>query len=207
MSSIKKIGKVLLMMGIYLIFIVRLVETETLQITTYYPAPYGAYASILTTRDTYLARDGGNVGIGTTNPEVKLDVIGAIKWGTYRGRLIGDQGASIELGGRGTPYIDFSNDMYSDYDMRIILTGDDELTITGGRLRVAGDLLVEGRILGLCTVVSYPWGWCPSGMQIVGFRPSGSSVFYRFYALDVTGYWTGYQLSTYSAGQYICCRI
>lgn len=50
--------------------------SETLTITTYYPAPYGAYASLLTTGQTLLARDAGKVGIGTVNPAAKLQVMG-----------------------------------------------------------------------------------------------------------------------------------
>ena len=42
--------------------------SETLTMTTYYPAPYGGYASLLTTGQTLLARDGGSVGIGTPTP-------------------------------------------------------------------------------------------------------------------------------------------
>lgn len=38
--------------------------SETLTLVTYYPAPYGGYASILTTGRTLLARDGNNVVIG-----------------------------------------------------------------------------------------------------------------------------------------------
>ncbi|MEI7481440.1 MAG: hypothetical protein WCK75_03725 [Elusimicrobiota bacterium] len=49
-------------------------SSETLTMTTYYPAPYGGYASILTTGLTLLARDGGNVGIGSTSPQAKLDI-------------------------------------------------------------------------------------------------------------------------------------
>lgn len=38
--------------------------SETLTLTTYYPAPYGGYVSLLTTGNTYLARDSGRVVIG-----------------------------------------------------------------------------------------------------------------------------------------------
>ena len=65
---------------------------ETLTLTTYYPAPYGAYASILTTDKTLLARDKGNVGIGIPNPAAKLDVAGMIK-STYGSA----EGASLSL--------------------------------------------------------------------------------------------------------------
>ena len=53
--------------------------TETIQIDTYYPAPYGAYAELTTTSNTYLATEGGNVGIGTTSPGAKLEVNGQVK--------------------------------------------------------------------------------------------------------------------------------
>lgn len=41
--------------------------SETVTLTTYYPAPSGVYTRMITTNDTFLARDGGRVGIGTTN--------------------------------------------------------------------------------------------------------------------------------------------
>ena len=50
--------------------------SETLTLTTYYPAPYGGYVSLLTTNQTLLARDGGNVGIGIAGPGSKLHVAG-----------------------------------------------------------------------------------------------------------------------------------
>lgn len=52
---------------------------ETITITTYYPAPYGSYAELTTTNNTYLATEGGKVGIGTTTPGAKLEVSGQVK--------------------------------------------------------------------------------------------------------------------------------
>lgn len=55
------------------------IGSESLQLTTYYPAPYGGYVSILTTGNTLLARDGGAntlVGIGIALPNSKLHVHG-----------------------------------------------------------------------------------------------------------------------------------
>ncbi|MEW5950976.1 MAG: hypothetical protein AB1637_03705 [Elusimicrobiota bacterium] len=49
-----------------------IIDSETLTITTYYPAPYGGYVRMLTTDTTLLARDGGNVGVGTSAPSEKL---------------------------------------------------------------------------------------------------------------------------------------
>jgi len=49
---------------------------EQITLTTYYPAPYGVYRQFTTTGNTNLATQEGNVGIGTTEPESKLDVAG-----------------------------------------------------------------------------------------------------------------------------------
>lgn len=61
---------------------------------------------------------------------------GHVSWGSGRGLLKNNQGASIELGGVGTPYVDFSNDATTDYDMRMILTGDDSLLLEGGNVGI-----------------------------------------------------------------------
>ena len=104
---------------------------ESITISTYYPSPYGSYKEL--------------------------------GWGDYpnsRGKLTSDQGASIELGGSGTPYIDFSNDMTSDYDVRIRLIDDHTLAVEGGVLTGA-----VGCISYTFTVTSGTQT-CPSGYQI-----------------------------------------
>ena len=48
---------------------------ETVTLTTYYPAPSGVYAQMITTSHAYLARDtAGRVGLGTTAPLKKLHI-------------------------------------------------------------------------------------------------------------------------------------
>lgn len=50
---------------------------EEITLTTYYPAPYGAYKEFTTTENTCLATISGNVGIGTTAPGYLLSLKGA----------------------------------------------------------------------------------------------------------------------------------
>src|SRR5206468_3404647 len=52
---------------------------ETLTMVASYPSPLGIYNSIISAGNAFLARDSGNVGIGTSSPTAKLDVVGAAK--------------------------------------------------------------------------------------------------------------------------------
>jgi hypothetical protein len=70
---------IMLFMGIYSM-------AEEITLTTYYPAPYGAYDELTTTGNAYLATTSGNaVGIGTTTvtANMALDVAGTINAEAY----------------------------------------------------------------------------------------------------------------------------
>jgi len=114
---------------ILLCFHPHMAGSETLTLTTYYPAPYGGYVSLLTTQLTMLARDGGSVGIGTPGPNAKLDVKG-----------LGNTAATFSLGVRN------SNDIYS---LSVRNDGNVGIGTTnpGAMLDVAGDLMVRGRLI------------------------------------------------------------
>lgn len=61
---------------------------------------------------------------------------GDVVWANGSAVLRTDQGGSIDLGGSGTPYIDFSNDPSSDYDARLILRADDALELSSANLLI-----------------------------------------------------------------------
>lgn len=115
---------------------IALAEEEQITITTYYPSPYGSYRELT--------------------------------WGDYpntRGKLTAEQGSSIELGGSGTPYIDFSNDMSSDFDARIILNGNNELAFSGITR------------INTCVLVAYSGGttYCPDCYYVSSFLATESA--------------------------------
>jgi len=90
------------LVAFFLCFHPRFLGSETMTMTTYYPAPFGAYAGLLTTGGasggpvvhTVLVRDQGNVGIGTATPASKLSVAGGVQ--------IGDDGAACVAEKAGT---------------------------------------------------------------------------------------------------------
>jgi len=119
-------------------------ESETLKMTTYYPAPYGGYVNLLTTGDTYLAKSDS----------------ASVYWGNYKSRLTTDQGGSIELGGNGgMPYIDFKYNSSVDYHNRIIMSNLD------GRLIIMGDLQL-GTEAGYTTVNGKKVGYLRNACEI-----------------------------------------
>ena len=52
---------------------------EEVTLTTYYPSPRGVYEELRTTQNTWLATEGGRVGIGTASPNEKLEVNGGVR--------------------------------------------------------------------------------------------------------------------------------
>lgn len=100
----------------------------------------------------------------------------SLNWGT-RGSLVGGN-ASIELGGGGTPYIDFSNDTSVDFDMRIILCGNDCLQAIGGNFVHTSDRTLKTNIQEVSGVldrvnqlqaVSFNWIDSPNGRISSGY--------------------------------------
>lgn len=67
--------------------------SENVTLTTYYPAPSGMYAQMIVTGNTWLARNSGNVGIGTGAAAVtqRLQVNGG------RAQFAGDTAGFVEI--------------------------------------------------------------------------------------------------------------
>jgi len=141
-----------------LIFVCR--AEEQITITTFYPAPNGIYREMRVNqmsvgkayRSSSLA-DGnmiisGRVSIGSANTSVgKLNVV--MKNGQSRFTINDDNNnnVGVELRSAGwNPYIDFSNDLNTNYDFRIGLSGNDELNILGGRTTFYNDNLTPGTV-------------------------------------------------------------
>ncbi|MBG6130524.1 hypothetical protein IWQ47_001393 [Aquimarina sp. EL_43] len=80
-----------------------------------------------------LSIEGGDVKMSN-----KLSTGQSISWGNTGAIINTDQGASIELRGNGVPYLDFSNDPNTDYDMRLILRDNNTLGVSGGNLAIDG---------------------------------------------------------------------
>jgi hypothetical protein len=70
-----------LLTGLLLLTVAPELGSESVTLSTYYPAPSGVYTNMITTSNTYLARDGGNVGVGTSAPSAKLHVNGTTRLG------------------------------------------------------------------------------------------------------------------------------
>lgn len=58
-------------------------SSESVTLATYYPAPSGVYTNMITTGNTFVARDGGVVTVGATTALSKMAVKGALAVGTY----------------------------------------------------------------------------------------------------------------------------
>jgi hypothetical protein len=78
-------------------------NSESVTLSTYYPAPSGVYTNMITTGNTYLARDGAaatKVGIGTTSPAQKLHVVGDVQANHYKFPGVGgDSGVAADYYG------------------------------------------------------------------------------------------------------------
>ncbi|HOI41433.1 MAG TPA: hypothetical protein PK523_00675 [Elusimicrobiales bacterium] len=200
--------------------------SETLTLTTYYPAPYGGYARLLTTDETLLARDGGNVGIGVTTPGVKLDVAQheAIRVGNaylssggnyahlanhewYKSpggwQVTGTPGALIQINGQNITF--YRHNGAGTHDTSATIDANGNWTFNG---TLGG---FNGILNGLCRRVNYSTagGSCANYERVVGYYPDpgGAPAIYGIF-VDESGAPKGrMRLNADWQGQMICCKI
>jgi hypothetical protein len=126
------------------------VVSESLTMTTYYPSPSGVYRRLVSTAQTFLARDGGNVGVRTTAPAATLDVNGSLKSSSLLTGAIDTNQDSIEINsansGNRNAYVDFhGDDTYWDYGLRMIRWNSGPNAASGIYHRGQGPLLLESQ--------------------------------------------------------------
>jgi hypothetical protein len=121
-----------------------------LQLTTYYPAPYGGYVSLLTTGNTFLARDTVNstVSIGSLagNNSAQLNVYGNVAANNSAGLLYNQagEGETLRLTGSNGVKMHIEN-----------INGSFRLVNTAWSADIFnvnqnGDITVQGKISNLC---------------------------------------------------------
>jgi hypothetical protein len=163
----------LLLAFLFIIWHPGFIGSETLTLTTYYPAPYGGYVSLLTTNKTILARDAGLVLVGTgtqpsANPKlfVSGDVVSTLgAYGQFRA-IAGSYGAFIRNDGADTymPLITAAGDPYGVWNglrplrvndasgdvylanSQIVATHSNGNLSVGGSETVGGNLTVNGNM-------------------------------------------------------------
>jgi len=107
-------------------------------LTTYYPAPYGEYTTLQTTSNAYFATTAGNVGIGTTNPQGPLDLGN------------GTSGRSLVWGGNGANWYDSIGASFSSaalslvHGLKLRTAGADQYLYSYGTIDRAGIRIGNG---------------------------------------------------------------
>ena len=191
------------------------IGSETLTLTTYYPAPYGGYARLLTTGDTILARNSGGVGIG--NPAMPLvDKLTVQASGTAISAIDGGvrtrffSSASTPSGYVGTSSAHAFRLRTADADRVVITAGGDLQILNGGDITMT----TGGYINGLCYLRGYGPSsvtLCDPGDRLFGHYPDGIKRIYGFLPANAWSMQSG--VGTYVSmghdwgGILLCCRM
>lgn len=177
--------------------------SETITLTTYYPAPYGGYVSLLSTNNTFLARDAGNLVVGGSGAGAvdRLTVYGG---GTAMTAVDGGvRTRFFSASSTGQGYVGTS----SNHNF-VIRTGDaDRMTVTnGGQVNMGGSVWLGGSLLNTCFRMWYSqggWTTCPGTFPYVtgSYGAGGGDDGYSLGA-DIV-----YRVDNAYTGYMTCCRM
>ena len=204
--------------------------SETLTLTTYYPAPFGGYVSLLTTGRTLLARDtlaatpNSIVGIGIVTPlnklhvrgnaggNIDLRVDGRIQTGDAAGAggvwLSQDGNMFVGQNGTSAAFWTGGNWRFNISQGGVITTG--AATPMGGD--AAGDVRPGGTLRGLCITVGYSGTVsCPAASPrlMAGYGTVacvGPGQLFLGGGLDDPARWQAHVIEG-CGGSMLCCRI
>ena len=179
------------------------IASENITLSTYYPSPAGIYEHLVTTGDTYLARNGGNVSIGTVNPNVNaaLDISSANK-GLMLPRV--DLGSAVFPGPGQSPAVPLGP---ADAGLLVFNTniafssGTGVYAFDGAAWNYIGGSggAVRGTVGGFCDnstgVAHYPATFCSAACNVRGGTCPGS-----YYVLACTAGWTPFEGGAWNPG-------
>lgn len=198
-----------------LLFLPAALSTESMTLTTFYPAPYGVYTQLRSTRNTFLAYQGDRVGIGTVTPGSKLGINGEVAIGSAYAANAAPNGGMIVQGRAG-------------FGTNAPESGAAALPAADFKLHAEGDALVSGALhvrkyvrlptVSACRMLnvnSNGWRFCNSNEYasvVAGVYPEG----YSYIPTTTIGVWDalcGPQTDpncykpayTVSIGQFLCC--
>lgn len=127
--------------GLLLLFVAPELGSESVTLSTYYPAPSGVYTNMITTGNTFLARDTGSVAIGVPTALGKLHVENGNVLFTNANLGLGDPGMTIGAGmpapGSGVYMLDLKWNS-------VIRIGDGMLSSGGNAVRLGNNEYHDG---------------------------------------------------------------
>lgn len=162
-------------------------NSESVTLSTYYPAPSGVYTNMITTGNTFMARDPlavapfeSRVGIGTTAPGAKLAVSGSVSVGAGYAAVVPPANSMIVSGSLGARMVNPTQ--------AVDVAGNVHINATGCAVSVAtanGAICGAGKYATFQSGV-YTEGWSYHNLPapfLIGPPPTFTRI-YKFVGID-----------------------